>query len=298
MLILSTKIKNNILDNRITTLATCLRIELEDGRRIAFTTNVKNVKFLEDPQLVYNNTGFTPTATSKNSALAVDNSEGTLIIDSDLITESDLETGVYNNAKFFTFYFDYSLKENGFYSYADIIKGDSGTIGEITRGGGEYKTEFRGLTQPLTTTVGDVYKFSCVVEFTGTKCGLNPLTYTKISKITQVLKSSKFLIQDDLNEFTDGQFNNGIITFTTGQNKGKKYSIKSYESATKTLTLQLPTNFPVVELDEITLLQGCNKSKKACQDYSNIVNFRGFPNIPGTDFIASGGGITVKYGSE
>jgi uncharacterized phage protein (TIGR02218 family) len=45
---------------------------------------------------------------------------------------------------------------------------------------------------------------------------------------------------------------------------------------------------PVAAGDNFTVTAGCDKQFQTCHDrFNNIVNFRGFPHIPGNDFIIS-----------
>jgi uncharacterized phage protein (TIGR02218 family) len=45
---------------------------------------------------------------------------------------------------------------------------------------------------------------------------------------------------------------------------------------------------PVVTGDRFRVIAGCNKTAAACRSkFSNFLNFRGFPHIPGEDWLAS-----------
>ena len=37
--------------------------------------------------------------------------------------------------------------------------------------------------------------------------------------------------------------------------------------------------------DTLTLTQGCGKTRADCMAFGNIVNFRGFPDVPGSDQV-------------
>jgi uncharacterized phage protein (TIGR02218 family) len=63
---------------------------------------------------------------------------------------------------------------------------------------------------------------------------------------------------------------------------------------------------PIAVGDSFAITAGCDKSFATCRDrFANIVNFRGFPQIPGNDFIVSyplpgspdnGSGTKADYG--
>ena len=57
-----------------------------------------------------------------------------------------------------------------------------------------------------------------------------------------------------------------------------------------TVTLDLWQAMPqaIAEGDTFTVTAGCDKRFATCRDkFANVVNFRGFPHIPGNDFIVS-----------
>jgi hypothetical protein len=39
--------------------------------------------------------------------------------------------------------------------------------------------------------------------------------------------------------------------------------------------------------DTLEISQGCGKTRAACLAFDNVVNFRGFPDVPGTDQVLS-----------
>ncbi len=47
-----------------------------------------------------------------------------------------------------------------------------------------------------------------------------------------------------------------------------------------------PPNVPLAVGDMVVLTVGCDKRFDTCRDrFSNAANFRGFPHIPGNDFV-------------
>lgn len=294
MINLNNLIKEKIVGKQVLTMAICIKIVLKNGKKIGFTTNTNNVKFIEEPELVYLSKGFTPTAISQNSQMSVDNADGQMIIDNENILEDDLEKGIYNGAYYELFEIDWTLKTNGFYSYQNIIKCINGTIGEVKRDKLQFITEYRSLAQYLATTIIDVYKASCNATLGDARCGVNLSSFTFNDEIIAVVKSNQFIV--NLSTELTGFFNNGIVEFLTGQNQGRKYTIKSWDSTTKTIILQIPANYKINIGDTIRLSAGCNKIKSDCKNkFNNYINYRGFYEIPGMDFIVSGGGTKINF---
>ena len=304
MLSLNNTIKNDY-QKQVMTLCTCIKIYLQNGKKIGFTTHISNMRFIEEPDLLYLSKGFTPTAISQNNEMAVDNLDGQVIIDSESVKEDDLEKGIYNYAYFEIFEINYMSKSNGYYSYNRIIQGLNGTIGEVKRSKLQFDTEYRSLAQYLAITIIDLCKVNCNVDLYDNKCKVNvdaletdgiTFKWHRTTTIESIIKTNTFTIVD--NSKPDDFYNNGKIEFLSGQNKGRIYTVKSWDQTTKTITIQIPTNYPVVIGDQVKVYAGCNKYKGNCKDkFNNYVNYRGFYDIPGLDFIISGGGTKINYGS-
>jgi uncharacterized phage protein (TIGR02218 family) len=76
----------------------------------------------------------------------------------------------------------------------------------------------------------------------------------------------------------------GKAAWLTGANAGTAGELKAWDQATSTATLFLASTFPMVPGDTLTLTVGCDKRRVTCRDrFDNIVNFRGFPYVPGLD---------------
>jgi hypothetical protein len=81
-----------------------------------------------------------------------------------------------------------------------------------------------------------------------------------------------------------GYFAYGLVSFTSGQNKGYSMEVKTFAPGVVTLALQLP--FPLAAGDTYTIIAGCDKQFGTCRDrFNNIIHFRGEPYIPGIDTI-------------
>jgi uncharacterized phage protein (TIGR02218 family) len=91
-----------------------------------------------------------------------------------------------------------------------------------------------------------------------------------------------------------GWFNQGVISFTSGDNNGFKIEVLNWDGTTLLLFESLPFN--IQPGDTFTIEPGCDKLISTClTKFNNLVNHRGEPLIPGMDQILiypnSGGGI-------
>ncbi len=92
-----------------------------------------------------------------------------------------------------------------------------------------------------------------------------------------------------LGAFADGWFSRGRLTFTGGANAGLSVEVKQHTSDSGvTLALWQAMPQPIAPGDTFTVTAGCDKRFATCRDrFANAVNFRGFPHIPGNDFVLS-----------
>lgn len=97
-------------------------------------------------------------------------------------------------------------------------------------------------------------------------------------------------IADGFETFDDGVFTAGKLIWTSGANAGRAIEVKLHrqENGFARLTLWQAMAEPVAEGDAFTVTAGCDKRFSTCRDrFANAINFRGFPHIPGNDFVMS-----------
>lgn len=88
---------------------------------------------------------------------------------------------------------------------------------------------------------------------------------------------------------TGGDFVGGTALFTSGANAGIGMEIKEHQYSVANgaeLILVLPMPYDINVSDNVTLTRGCDKTIGTCQSkFSNVLNFRGEPHVPGLDKI-------------
>lgn len=83
---------------------------------------------------------------------------------------------------------------------------------------------------------------------------------------------------------SSGYFDFGLMTFTSGANNGLSGEVRNY--APGVWTLELPFPYTINIGDTYTMRAGCDKSLATCKaKFSNVVNMRGEPYLPGIDKI-------------
>jgi uncharacterized phage protein (TIGR02218 family) len=164
------------------------------------------------------------------------------------------------------------------------------TFGEISVGRSSFTAEFRGMTQKLQQTLGDVVTPSCNADLFDARCGVpetEGVWKFPDQVITGVTSNRSFTIAA-LTQAADF-FTAGKVQFTAGANSGFQMEIKQH-SAGGVLTLQEPMPYEVAEDDEVIVWVGCRKrSAEDCNSkFNNVVRFRGFPSLPGQDQMYKG----------
>lgn len=82
----------------------------------------------------------------------------------------------------------------------------------------------------------------------------------------------------------DAWFNGGVVTFETGPNAGVSVEVKNWTSAGGEIELFVSAPNDIEPGDYFRIYPGCDKSRISCAAiFKNILNFRGFPDIPGQD---------------
>jgi uncharacterized phage protein (TIGR02218 family) len=88
-----------------------------------------------------------------------------------------------------------------------------------------------------------------------------------------------------------GWFNDGVITFTSGAGNGvamdMKTSVVDPSTGLWTFVLQEALTFVMEPGDTFTIEPGCDKTSGpgGCGKFSNIVNFRGYKDLPGPQAV-------------
>lgn len=282
-----------------TTLAMLWKVVRQDGTVYGFTTHDQDITYLST--LYAAGSGMTNTANASKADATVDNLEVTGFLQSDSITEADVRSGLWDNAVISIYVVNYN----------DLTQGDcklrSGSTGEIKMANGVFTAEIRGLTQQLTTVIGQLYGPLCRAELFSNPgagadpidvnshylCMLNAATYRQSGSVASsanavtIVPASGLLMTGSTtpsNPAPSGWFSDGIIHFTSGVLNNYTFEIKTYDGTT--LIMYLPLPYQPAASDTFTIEPGCAKNTGDCHSkFNNILNFRGEPFIPGNDLI-------------
>jgi hypothetical protein len=159
-----------------------------------------------------------------------------------------------------------------------------GRIGQVNTSGQTFSSELMGIAKKLEKPLVRPYLPSCYAALGDSECGVNLAGYT-ITGTLESVDTSGLVLTDTANiTAAVNAYAYGLITMTSGESSGYSMDVKS--STVGTLTLQQRLPFGVAAGDTYTLVQGCDKSLATCKNtYNNVINFRGFPHMPGMDQV-------------
>lgn len=92
--------------------------------------------------------------------------------------------------------------------------------------------------------------------------------------------------------FPDDSMNGGAVIWVTGDNAGTPaMEVKNFIADVNTdgdqqIELFLPMSYAIQVGDTALIYRGCDQTRPTCRDiFDNLVNHRGFPDIPGSRFL-------------
>jgi uncharacterized phage protein (TIGR02218 family) len=270
------------LDSGATTLCWCWRLTRRDGVQLGFTDHDRDLTL--DGTTFEAAVGFTATDIRDAVGLSVDNLEVETALVSERLSEDDLAAGVYDDAQVEIFRVNWSAPEQR-------VLMRRGSLGEVTREGAIFRAEVRGLAHYLQQPKGRVYQFACDAVLGDGRCGIDLTSGSYRASATVVaVESGRSFLLSGLESFAAGWFSRGLLTFLSGANAGRQGEIRSHrvrDGASMVELWQEPAFAPLAG-DAVEVQAGCDKQLASCRDkFSNAVRFRGFPHMPGNDFVTS-----------
>lgn len=149
---------------------------------------------------------------------------------------------------------------------------------------GQHETEVRGISQLLAENFIELFVLDCQADFGDARCKYDASTVTDSATVTSIGTAQRVFAATIAigTPRPAGFYSFGLITWTSGRNKGVSTEIKTWDGTN--FTLYLPSAYPISVGDAFTAVAGCDKSFVTCLNkFQNTVNFRGFPYIPGLD---------------
>lgn len=266
-----------------TTVARAWAITRKDGREMGFTDHDRRLEF---EGIVFEpNSGMTARSLSQGTGLSVDNTEGYGALSSEAISEADILAGRFDGAEI----------RSWLVNWGDVAQRAlifRGSFGEVSRGSGAFSAELRGLTEPLGQERGRIYHPRCSAVLGDGKCrfALNTPGYSHEGRVEQVEDSRVFRFAA-LGGFADRWFEKGRLRVLSGAAVGLIGMVKNdriLASGERVIELWQRVGADVAPGDGVRIEAGCDRRGDTCRyKFDNFANFRGFPHIPGEDWMNS-----------
>lgn len=267
------------------TTAFGLKITRTDAEVFGWTSADIDTDDIGDAVLYRAAPGLDVASWAASAGLAVGNTELRILHEDDTITRADILAGLWNNAVFYLFRYNWASPSDG------VEPISAGRLGEVHPRAGHYVVELRDLRQYLQQPVGAASTKTCRARLGDAMCMVDLGPWTETGAITSV--TSKQVFTDTSRTEADDYFGEGILTWTGGLNTGLSQKVKTY--ASDTFTLSLPMIFNVQVGDTYSVVAGCRKrlDEDCATKFGNELNFQGEPHRPTVDELTSSPEVNV-----
>lgn len=266
----------------VTTVARCWAVIRKDGQVFGFTDHDCDLEF--DGINFRANSGLSAKALQQTTGLSVDNSEALGALSHVSVTEEDIRIGRFDGAKV----------EAWLVNWQDVSqrwKQFSGSFGEIQSAGGGFRVELRGLTEQLNQVQGLAYQRGCTAVFGDARCKVNSSKPEyRIDKLVETVAGRRVFQFADFVSHAPKWFERGRLEVMDGLAKGLVGVIKNDRLSDDGRLIELwqALGAEISAGDTVRITVGCDKTVETCRlKFDNIRNFRGFPHIPGEDWLMS-----------
>jgi len=263
-----------------TTLAHCWRVLRGDGVTLGFTDH--------DRPLVVAGTRCAPThgldggEVPEKLGAQVETGEVLGLLDSAAITEDDIALGRYDGARVESWTVNWRAPDQALLMRID-------TIGEIVREDGVFRAELRSPQQALNVTRGRFYQGTCDAVVGDGRCrvDLGQPAFSGTATVLAVEDAFRLRVSG-LEGFAEGWFAFGLARWNDGGRAGLADAVLTQQRQPDGDILGFAQRVGdwVAPGDVLALSAGCDRRFATCREkFGNAVNFRGFPHIPGNDYL-------------
>lgn len=263
------------LAEEVTDLCRLWRVTARNRATLYYTDSVNDITY--DGHVYKASEAFWSSAIENALGGARGNMEITVAFGSE-ITRPDCERGIYDGAEV--------LVDLIFYDHIDlgVMPLYVGTIHGVTL---PHKTtavfSVEGSSARMSRGLTEEFSPTCRAVFCDERCTLNLASFG--TNFTVASASERTFAATQLDATPAGHFNLGTVTWLTGDNAGVSIEVQTGGDGAARLYMPLP--FAMQVGDTGTIYRGCPKTLAACNSYNNVLNFRGEPYMPGSDFVVA-----------
>ncbi|MGX9855228.1 DUF2163 domain-containing protein [Limimaricola variabilis] len=263
----------------VTTLCRAWALRRADGLERGFTDHDRPLSFggiAFRPE-----TGFAASALVQGAGLAADTGEALGAISDAGITEAEIAQGRLDGAELRVWRVNWAAPEMRALEFR-------GHLGEIRREGTLFRAELRGLSDLLNRPLGRVYQPRCDAALGDARCGVD--TEAAGIAVDRPLAAAEGarLRFDWPGGPEAGWFAHGRAEILDGDGAGLWAAIREdrVEGSARIVDLWAPPAAELAPGSRVRLVAGCDKRAGTCRlKFDNFLNFRGFPHLPGADWL-------------
>lgn len=260
-------------------LALCWRIMRRDGAVLGFTQH--------DADLVFGGithqarSGLDVESAQRQAGFAGSETVLLGVLMSESVTLADILAGLYDLATIETWLVDWS-------DPTQCVLLDCGSIGRMEASDHGFKVEVRSVIDQLKQTQGRLFQAHCAADLGDAHCGID--LSGSAYRLEGVVRATdgRSMLALDAGGFAADAFSRGLLQVLDGANAGMRADIKMHDVVSGQAQISLWQALPnvLVEGDRVVAIAGCDKLAGTCQTrFGNIINFRGFPRMPGNDLL-------------
>jgi uncharacterized phage protein (TIGR02218 family) len=273
-----------------TTLCRAWRLTRRDGLVFGFTDHDRDLAFAGTTFAA--RTGLEAAEAHAELGFAIGGGEVAGALVSAGLTEPDILAGRYDDATVETWIVNWAEPE------ARLLT-DVFSIGEIRREDGAFVAELRGPMHRLDEERGLTYRATCSADLGDARCRVNlNVPAFAAEAAVEATDGALSLTTSALAGYAPEWFTAGRLVWLSGGNAGQAVEVKAHRRLGGRAEFDLWRRMPaaIATGDTFRVSAGCDKRLSTCrQKFDNVGNHRGFPHMPGNDFVlkvaASGTGV-------
>jgi uncharacterized phage protein (TIGR02218 family) len=261
------------IEQVLTTIAFCWRLERRDGVTLGFTTHDRD---LEIEGLLYRAApGMVPSAITIEDGLESGGLDVSGALTSEALSAEDLAAGRWDGAAVYLFACDW---EGGGAS----LPLARGALGDVTVTGSGFEAELRGPAALLDRAAVEQTSPECRAELGNRRCRVDMAPRTRVTRVTAIVDDTGVEVASAA--AAPNAYGYGTLRWLSGPNCGIEAAIAASDGPRLTLREAPPAAAAAGDLVEIR--EGCDKLFATCTGrFANAENFRGEPHLPGMDLL-------------
>ena len=266
----------------VTTTCRCWTLTRGDGTIMGFTDH--DVAIVFDGVTYEPESGFDASEETTATGFAIGGLDVLGALSSDRLTQAELAAGAYDNAEVAMYLVNWTMPAE-----RQLLR--VGRLGEVTREDGAFRAEIRGLAAQLDETSGRTFSHTCDADLGDARCTVNlALSANHGTGTVTAASDRRRFTASGLDAFAAGWFERGRLAWTGGANDGRAIEVRAHRVSGGAVQLELwqAMSADIGIGDTFTVTAGCDKLFSTCvAKFGNGINFRGFPHMPGNDFVLS-----------